>query len=102
MGLQPIVFVHGTTMTAADFAGHLVLFGQHGGYTDGEVFGTTYGDAGRTKFQQKTMDCADVKQVSSLLSAFFYFCLDPRLHSSSGRVHELLRSDPRLQHGRGD
>ncbi|KAI6233979.1 hypothetical protein M3Y99_00851200 [Aphelenchoides fujianensis] len=65
----PIVFVHGTTMSAGDFAEHLAFFGQHGGFTEGEVFATTYGDAGRTPFKEKTMDCADVKQIRDFIQA---------------------------------
>ncbi|KAI6216895.1 hypothetical protein M3Y99_01793300 [Aphelenchoides fujianensis] len=68
----PIVFLHGTTMSAGDFAEHLAFFGQHGGFTEGEVFATTYGDAGLTPFKEKTMDCADVKHNDTNTPAFQY------------------------------
>ena len=65
---KPIIFVHGVTLRAGIFTGHIQYFHQVG-YTMAELYGTTYGDGGITPMFSKTMNCEDVKQVRNFIKA---------------------------------
>jgi triacylglycerol lipase len=60
---QPIVLVHGITNKIDRFSGIRQHFLDNG-YTDAEIYGTTWGDAGKTGFMFVAMTCDFVKQVS--------------------------------------
>lgn len=57
-----VILVHGITNTAGSFARNHQFFLKHG-YRDEEVYGTTYGDGGKTNVLFVTMNCAYVKVV---------------------------------------
>ncbi|KAI1709137.1 lipase (class 2) domain-containing protein [Ditylenchus destructor] len=65
---QPVVFIHGTTLSAQSFLPHRQYFMERG-YTEAELYATTYGDAGRTPFFSKPMNCEDVQQVRQFITA---------------------------------
>ncbi|KAI1730958.1 lipase (class 2) domain-containing protein [Ditylenchus destructor] len=65
---QPVIFIHGTTLSAQSFLPHRQYFLERG-YTEAELYSTTYADAGRTPFYSKPMYCDDVRQVREFITA---------------------------------
>ncbi|KAE9555550.1 hypothetical protein FO519_001221 [Halicephalobus sp. NKZ332] len=65
---KPIIFVHGVTLRAGIFMGHVQYF-HHAGYSMAELYGTTYGDGGITPMFFKAMECNDVKQIRNFIEA---------------------------------
>ncbi|KAI1707543.1 lipase (class 2) domain-containing protein [Ditylenchus destructor] len=65
---QPVIFIHGTTISAQAFVPHRQYFIERG-YTEAELYATTYADAGRTPFYSKPMYCEDVQQVRQFITA---------------------------------
>ncbi|CAD5220736.1 unnamed protein product [Bursaphelenchus okinawaensis] len=66
---RPIVFVHGSTLTASMYEQQRRYFMQRG-YNPGELYATTFGDAATKKsLVQKVMDCEDVKQIRQFIGA---------------------------------
>ncbi|CAD5216051.1 unnamed protein product [Bursaphelenchus xylophilus] len=63
---RPVILVHGITNTASNFAQVREFFNNHG-YRDFEVYGTTYGDGGRTNALMFTMDCHHMKILRSFI-----------------------------------
>ncbi|KAI6243021.1 hypothetical protein M3Y99_00149800 [Aphelenchoides fujianensis] len=64
---RPVLLVHGITNRAATFDGIRKYFLHHD-YTDAEVYGTTYGDAGKTNVVFVTMNChySKMKRVTGV------------------------------------
>jgi len=65
---KPIIFVHGVTLRAGIFTGHVQYF-HRAGYSMAELYGTTYGDGGITPMFSKAMQCDDVKQIRRFIEA---------------------------------
>ncbi|KAI6221010.1 Lipase EstA/Esterase EstB family-containing protein [Aphelenchoides fujianensis] len=63
---RPVLLVHGITNRAATFDGIRKYFLHHD-YTDAEVYGTTYGDAGKTNVVFVTMNCHYSKMIRALI-----------------------------------
>ncbi|KAK6056141.1 hypothetical protein COOONC_06353 [Cooperia oncophora] len=80
---QPVILVHGITNTAATFEGqrqHLLKtshlssnFSQ--GWSNAEVYGTTYGDGGKTPAPLVDMKCDYIKQVRWFIQAVAEFTM---------------------------
>ncbi|GMR37646.1 hypothetical protein PMAYCL1PPCAC_07841, partial [Pristionchus mayeri] len=67
---QPVVFVHGVSDTAGQIIRASADYFKTQGYTDAEMYGTTYfnGNQGNAlKWTEYTMKCEYVKQVRALL-----------------------------------
>uniref|UniRef100_A0A0M3IR70 Lipase domain-containing protein n=1 Tax=Ascaris lumbricoides TaxID=6252 RepID=A0A0M3IR70_ASCLU len=65
---EPVIIVHGITNRADRFSAirdHFIA----NGYTDAEVFATTYGDAGKTNVLFVNMECDFVKRIRELIIA---------------------------------
>ncbi|KAI1699486.1 lipase (class 2) domain-containing protein [Ditylenchus destructor] len=73
---QPVIFIHGTTLSAQSFLPHRKYFLERG-YTEAELYATTYGDAGRTPFFSKPMYCEDVQQVREFITAVHEYTNSP-------------------------
>lgn len=69
---QPVIYVHGTTLSAQSFLPHRQYFMERG-YTEAELYATTYADAGRTPFYSKPMNCEDVQQVREFITAVYEY-----------------------------
>ncbi|KAL3108406.1 hypothetical protein niasHT_015328 [Heterodera trifolii] len=65
---RPVIFVHGITNNAGTF-GSIQHFFLNNGYGDEEVYGTTYGDSGRTNVAFVTMSCHYVKVIRMIIVA---------------------------------
>ncbi|VDM44383.1 unnamed protein product [Toxocara canis] len=65
---QPVIIVHGMTSRVDRFSDIKDYF-MAKGYTDAEVYGTTYGDAGETSMLFVTMECDFVKRIRELIIA---------------------------------
>ncbi|KAK6042096.1 triacylglycerol lipase [Cooperia oncophora] len=65
---QAIILVHGITNKITRFLG-MVQFLRSQGYTNSEIYGTTWGDAGTTPFGLVDMKCSYVKQIRSFIIA---------------------------------
>ncbi|CAD5232980.1 unnamed protein product [Bursaphelenchus xylophilus] len=63
---RPVILVHGITNTASTFARVREYFNTHG-YRDYEVYGTTYGDGGKTNVVFFAMDCHHMKIIRSFI-----------------------------------
>uniref|UniRef100_A0A0N5BH48 Lipase_GDSL domain-containing protein n=1 Tax=Strongyloides papillosus TaxID=174720 RepID=A0A0N5BH48_STREA len=59
---RPVILVHGITNSAGTFNSIRKYLLRHG-YTDDLVYGTTYGDAGKTNILMVTMECRFIMQV---------------------------------------
>ncbi|KAK6058192.1 triacylglycerol lipase [Cooperia oncophora] len=71
---QPVILVHGITNTAATFEGqrqHLLK----SGWSNAEVYGTTYGDGGKTPAPLVDMKCDYIKQVRWFIQAVAEFTM---------------------------
>uniref|UniRef100_A0A915ER57 Lipase n=1 Tax=Ditylenchus dipsaci TaxID=166011 RepID=A0A915ER57_9BILA len=69
---QAVVFVHGTTLRASVFAAHKTFFMERG-YSESELYATTYADGGQTPFFSKPMYCTDVKQIREFITAVYEY-----------------------------
>uniref|UniRef100_A0A0K0DZ02 Lipase domain-containing protein n=1 Tax=Strongyloides stercoralis TaxID=6248 RepID=A0A0K0DZ02_STRER len=67
-GKRPVILVHGITNSAGSFFS-IRKFLIHHGYSDDLVYGTTYGDAGKTSILMATMECRFVMQVRMFIQA---------------------------------
>ena len=67
---RPVILVHGITNKASNFE-HVRHFFKTHGYTDQEVYGTTYGDGGKTNVVFVTMNCHYMKVVCVLFVFMF-------------------------------
>lgn len=65
---RPVIIVHGITNSAGTFS-RIQQYFLKNGYADEEVYGTTYGDAGKTNVLFVTMQCHYVKIVSAPLES---------------------------------
>ncbi|PIO74759.1 triacylglycerol lipase [Teladorsagia circumcincta] len=65
---QAVIIVHGITNKITRFL-PMVQFLRSQGYTNSEVYGTTYGDAGATPIGLVDMKCSYVKQIRSFIIA---------------------------------
>uniref|UniRef100_A0A0M3I5N2 Lipase domain-containing protein n=1 Tax=Ascaris lumbricoides TaxID=6252 RepID=A0A0M3I5N2_ASCLU len=65
---EPIIIVHGMTSRVDRFSDIRNYFLSKG-YNDEEIYGTTYGDAGRTSMLRVTMECDFVKRIRELIIA---------------------------------
>ncbi|KAI1732489.1 lipase (class 2) domain-containing protein [Ditylenchus destructor] len=63
---RPVILVHGITNTAGTFGRIQHYFLEHG-YSDEEVYGTTYGDGGRTPIMLVTMNCHYIKIIRMMI-----------------------------------
>ncbi|TMS35383.1 hypothetical protein L596_002797 [Steinernema carpocapsae] len=69
---QPVIIVHGITNNAGNFAKIAEHFISKG-YSTEEVYGTTYGDSGKTNVLFVTMDCSYVKHIRMFIQAVASF-----------------------------
>uniref|UniRef100_A0A7E4WCG5 Lipase domain-containing protein n=1 Tax=Panagrellus redivivus TaxID=6233 RepID=A0A7E4WCG5_PANRE len=63
---KPVIVVHGITNSAGHFARIQQFFKSHG-YSDNEIYGTTYGDAGKTNVLFVTMSCHYMKVIRMMI-----------------------------------
>ncbi|KAK6018590.1 triacylglycerol lipase [Ostertagia ostertagi] len=75
---QAVILVHGITNKITRFL-PMVQFLRSQGYTNSEVYGTTYGDAGATPIGLVDMKCSYVKQIRK-----FHYCRASVHRYSSG------------------
>jgi hypothetical protein len=61
--LYPVILVHGITNKAQRLSTIRHHFMHRGGYTNGDIYATTYGDGGKTIVFFVSMQCDYVKQV---------------------------------------
>ncbi|CAD5228493.1 unnamed protein product [Bursaphelenchus xylophilus] len=78
---KPVVFVHGSTLSAGFFDSHRRWYMSRG-YTSAELYATTYADAGQKKsLVTKLMNCEDVQSIRTLIQA---------VHEYTGSVVDVL------------
>jgi len=65
---RPVILVHGITNTAGTFDRIRHFFKEHQ-YKDEEVYGTTYGDGGKTNVLMVTMNCHYMKMIRALIQS---------------------------------
>uniref|UniRef100_A0A1I7Y4T8 Lipase_GDSL domain-containing protein n=1 Tax=Steinernema glaseri TaxID=37863 RepID=A0A1I7Y4T8_9BILA len=69
---QPVIIVHGITNNAGNFDKIRDHFLSKG-YTDEDIYGTTYGDSGKTNVLFVTMECSYVKHIRMFIQAVASF-----------------------------
>ncbi|CCD63930.1 LIPaSe related [Caenorhabditis elegans] len=65
---NPVIIVHGITNKASRFGG-TVAYLKSKGYKNSEIYGTTWGDSGRTPVGLVDMKCNYVKQIRAMIIA---------------------------------
>uniref|UniRef100_A0A7E4UQU8 Triacylglycerol lipase n=1 Tax=Panagrellus redivivus TaxID=6233 RepID=A0A7E4UQU8_PANRE len=65
---QAVIIVHGITNKVTRFNGMVDALKRRG-YTSGEIYGTTWGDAGATPAPLVDMKCSYVKQIRAMIIA---------------------------------
>uniref|UniRef100_A0A914DA27 Triacylglycerol lipase n=1 Tax=Acrobeloides nanus TaxID=290746 RepID=A0A914DA27_9BILA len=65
---QAVIIIHGITNKITRFNG-IVQALKNRGYANGEIYGTTWGDAGATPIGLVDMKCSYVKQIRSMIIA---------------------------------
>lgn len=65
---RPVILVHGITNTAGTF-GKVQHHFLNNNYKDEEIYGTTYGDGGKTNIIFVTMNCHYMKVIRMLIQA---------------------------------
>ncbi|KAH7671626.1 Protein LIPS-7 a, partial [Aphelenchoides avenae] len=68
----PVIFVHGLTGAAGDLVDVKAYF-RVNGFAEEELYGTTYGAYGRTRFFNDSLNCGYVKQLRTFFIAVSEF-----------------------------
>ncbi|CAI5454857.1 unnamed protein product [Caenorhabditis angaria] len=75
---DPVIFIHGVSDVAGGKMHNLAAKYRKKGYTDGELYGTSYGEGNRNNplaWTEYSMRCEHVKQIRTLILAVRYYTL---------------------------